>query len=294
MGACYERGRPVVSKRIGWLIIGVALLSTACGRLGVGLPGCRTETSEPTSATVLALQAVPTAEYGPCLNSLKLGWDEVDYKVENGLATIEIGREFSPFLEVRLTESCDVGAAIPVPSGLSDVDRYEDIAEVAREIRVTIIPTADRPRIHSRTLAADLEGVSIEGRPVVFTVDENVDFEVRTRVNEALFTDDYVWIIDDLDMEEDTLEMRRTADGEGARGLSVDEAIDRIEDLTPEVSYRGEWYFVFDGGCITYEFNARGRVAETVAEDAEQAIGFYPNADLREAARRAGYELIDE
>jgi hypothetical protein len=262
--------------------------------MGVGLPGCLAETANPAAATVLALQAVPTADYAPCLNSVKLGWDDVDYRVERGLATIEIGREFSSFLEVRLTESCDVGGAVPVPSGLDDVQRFESIDQVVAEIRVTIIPTGDRPRIHALGLADDLEGIQIEGRAVVFTVDEDIDFSVRTRVNSALFTDDYVWIIDDLDMEEDTLELRRTADGEGARGLSVEHALDRMEDMTPEVRYKGKWFLVFNGGCITYDFDAKGTVAETVAEDAEEAISLFPNAELREAGRRAGYELIDE
>jgi hypothetical protein len=218
----------------------------------------------------------------------------VDYRVESGKVTIEIGREMSSFLEVRLTETCDIDSASQVPSGMPDVARYEAIDQVGSEIRVTIIPTGERPRIHALMMAQDLEGIRAEDRPVIFTVDEEVDFSVLTRVNRALFTDDYVWIIDDLGTEEDTLELRRTADGEGARGLSVEEALHRIEDMTPEPRYTGQWYLVFKGGCITYDFDARGTVAETIAEDVEDAIGMYPNGELREEGRRHGYELIDE
>jgi hypothetical protein len=274
-------------------MIVVALLGTGCGR-GVGLPSCETAPSNPDSATLLALQAVPTADYAPCLNSVKLGWDDVDYRFESGMVTIEIGRELSAFLEVRLTEKCDIGSAIPVPSGMPDVARYEAIDQVVSDIRVTIIPTGERPRIHALMMAKDLEGIRVEDRPVIFTVDEEIDFSVLTRVNDALFTNDYVWIIDDLDTEEDTLEMRRSANSdEGARGLSVEEALHRIEDMTPEVRYKGQWYLVFNGGCITYDFNAGGTVAETIADDVEDAIGLYPNGELREEGRRHGYELID-
>ena len=283
-----------MSRRVAGILIVVALLGTGCGR-GVGLPSCETATSNPDSATLLALQAVPTADYAPCLNSVKLGWDEVDYEFESGMVTIEIGREMSAFLEVRLTEACDIGSAIPVPSGMPDVERYEAIDQVVSDIRVTIIPTGERPRIHALMMAEDLEGVRVEDRPVIFTVDEEIDFSVLTRVNDALFTDDYVWIIDDLDTEEDTLEMRRSANSdEGARGLSVEEALHRIEDMTPEVRYKGQWYLVFNGGCITYDFDAKGTVAETIAGDVEDAIGLYPNGELREQGRRYGYELIDE
>ena len=283
-----------MSRRLVLLIVVAVLVGSACGRMGVGLPRCETSTENPETATLLGLQAVPTADYAPCLNSVKLGWDEVDYEVESGKMSIEIGREFSSFLDVSLTETCDVGDAIPVPSGMPDVARYEDIDQVSTEIRVTIIPTGERPRIHSLMMAEELEGVRAEDRPVLFTVDEDIDFSVRSRVNNALFTDDYVWIIDDLDTEEDTLELRRTAESEGARGLSVDQALHRIEEITPEVRYQGKWYLVFNGGCITYEFDAQGTVAETVAQDAAEAIGLYPNAELRKEGRRHGYELIDE
>jgi hypothetical protein len=214
--------------------------------------------------------------------------------MESGLATLEIGREFSSFLEVRLTESCDVGNAVEVPSDIEDIQKFEDILKVDSKIRLTIIPTGERPRIHALTMAADMEGITVEGRPLEISVDEDIDFSVRSRVNEALFSDDYVWIVSDLDIEENTLELRRTADGEGARGLSVEEAVDRIEDMTPEPSYVGQWYLVFNGGCITYDFDAKGTVAESIEQDVAEAIGLYPNDELREAGRRAGYKFLDE
>ncbi len=287
-----------MSKRLVLVVTAIALVTAGCGRLGLGLPACDTGTSSPTGASVLTLQAVPRADYAPCLNSLKLGWDHVEFEVQSDLMSLEFGRqrelEFQPFLEVRLTPSCDVGDAVEVPSGMDDIDRFDDITQVTDEIRVTIVPDGERPRIFANGLAGDLAGVRIEDRPVVFAVDEDIDFSVRSRVNKALFSDQYVWIVNDLDIDEGTLEVRSTPDGEGARGLEVDEALHRIEEMTPEVSYRGQWYFVFNGGCITYDFDAKGAVATTIEQDAVEAIGFYPNNELREAGRRAGYEIIGE
>ncbi|MDJ0497525.1 MAG: hypothetical protein QNJ89_06830 [Acidimicrobiia bacterium] len=277
------------------LTVVMALLATACSNnITLGLPACDRPPTDPTGANVLVAQAVPRAAYAPCINSLKLGWDEVELNVESGRASLEIGREFSRFLEVSLTETCDVSSATPVDSSLEGASRYEDLTIVRQEIPIRLIPTGERPRLHALMLAEQLGGTRLDDRPVEFSVDENIDFEVRTRVNDALFDDQYVWIINDLDVEEGTLEMRMTADGEGLRGLTVGAALDRLEDLVPNVTYKGQWFFVFEGGCITYDFDAEGTVAVTLDQDAAEAIGFYDNAALIEAGRRAGYTLIEE
>ncbi len=275
-------------------LLAIALLTSACSRLGTGLPGCRTPASDPNAATVLSLQAVPEAEYAPCLNSLQLGWDEVEFQAERGLVTLDFEHGLDEFLQVRLTPSCDIGDAIEVPSELEGVSRYEDVFQVTDDIRVTIIPDGERPRLYANELAADLDGAHVDDRPVVFTVDQDIDFSVLSRVNKALFTDQYVWIINDLDIDEGTLEMRATSEGEGMRGIEVDDALDLIESMSDEIQYRGFWYFQFEGGCITYEFDAEGTLATSIAEDAEMGIGFYRSADLREAARNAGFDLVGE
>ena len=272
----------------------MTLLLSACGRLGTGLPACDTPSNDPNSATVLTLQAVPEAAFSPCVNSIPLGWDEVEFDVESDLMRLELGREFSSFLEVRLTPSCDVSSATETASEVAGIARYESINEVKDEIRVALIPNAERPQIYARTLMEQLEGARVDDRPVTFTIEDDVDFSVRSRVNKALFTNDYVWILGDLDIDEGTLEMRATPDGEGWRGIEVDDALDLIEEMTPEVRYEGQWFFVFEGGCITYDFDAEGNVASTVAEAASAAIGFYSNAPLRDAAEDAGYRLVDE
>ena len=159
------------------LVIALAVAASGCGgNLGLGLPACETPVSNPSPAIVLVAQAVPTAHYAPCINSVKLGWDEIELSVKSGRAALEIGREFADFLHVSLTESCDITEATPVPSGLDGINRYESIHEVTNEIRVTIIPTGERPRIHALSLAEQLAEVRVDGRPLILTVDEDIDF----------------------------------------------------------------------------------------------------------------------
>jgi hypothetical protein len=275
------------------LVIGLIIVATmaGCSRLGTGLPSCRIPASNPNAAMVLSLQAVPEAEYSPCVNALPLGWEEVDFEVESGLATLDFRRSLEPFLKVSLTPECDPGEAVEVPSGLPDVRRFEDIYQVTDAIAVTIIPDGERPRIYALSLAAEMEGTTVDDRPVSFTVDEDTQYSVRSRVNRALFSDQFVWIIGDLDIDEKTLELRASPEGEGAHGIDIDEALERMADMSEEVQYRGEWYLVFDGGCITYKFDAEGTLAASIADDADATVGIYPNQELIKAARSAGFDV---
>jgi hypothetical protein len=276
------------------VIAAATLLLASCGRLGVGTPECEPVVQNPSSAMVLTLQAVPTAQYGPCINSLQLGWDSFAFEAENGRASFAISRDtdLAPFFTATLTETCDIGDATPVPHPL--VEKYESIDSVESDVEVTIIPSAERPLLHARTLTEDLAGVRVGGRPVVFTIDRDITFAVRTRVNRALMTSQFVWIISELDVNEDTLELRRTPEGEGDRGLSVGTALQKMAEQVPEVVYEGNWYFLFEGGCITYEFDAKGTVAGTLAEDVEASIGFYPLTELRKFGRGLGFEFVSE
>jgi hypothetical protein len=269
----------------------MALLLASCGRLGMGIPECEPVAKNPSGAMILSVQAVPTAEYAPCINSLQLGWDNLDFDVESGRASFSISRAIEPFFTATLTETCDIGDATRVSHPL--VEKYESIHSVGSDIEVTIIPSGERPFFYAETLAEDLTGVRVDGRPVVFTVvPASTSATVRIRVERALMTSQFVWIIGELDVNEGTLELRRTSEGEGDRGMSTDEAMQRMEELAPEVVYEGNWYFVFEGGCITYEFDARGTVAETIADDVTASLGLYPLAELRKLGSKEGFEVI--
>jgi len=271
----------------------MTLAVAGCSSLGLGEASCLPPERGVSSANILTIQAVPTAKYTPCLDELRLGWDTVEWFAEDGRAGIKITRSISPFLTVTLTPSCDVSDAVRVDSEFPDIERYEDIESQAPEIGITIIPSAERPLLSSRLLVDQLEGTEVDNRAVVFTIDENVDHQVGPRVNQALMSNQYVWVISELDAEEGTVELRSNDPGLTGRGqgVSITEALELIQDSVPDVFYRGDWYFIFEGGCITYEFNAKGRLAETVATDAEDAIGFYPASLVVEVARRQGMEF---
>ena len=278
-------------RRTMLLLTVLAVSLAACGRLGVGEPGCESVVRSPSTANILMAQSVPSAKYAPCINAMSLAWDGLEFEARNGEAGFEIFRNFDVVLEVTLTESCDTSGSTQVASGYEDIERFEGIRAVEPAVGVTIVPTADRPLVRARALADTYDGTTIEDRPLAIEVDEDLDMAIRDRVNRALLEQDFLWIITELDVDANTVELRQPGDLGVRRSVPIEEALDLMEDQLPDVSYEGFWYFTFPGGCITYEFDAGGRVAETIAEDAETALGFYPLYDLRRLARRTGYDV---
>lgn len=82
------------------------------------LPGCVSEPG-PSPALVLAAQAVPTAEFVPCLNHLQPGWTFEEFDTRNGRARfwLDSDRTGGAFLVVTLEAVCDIGDAEEVPAG---------------------------------------------------------------------------------------------------------------------------------------------------------------------------------
>jgi hypothetical protein len=269
----------------------MTLVVGGCSNLGLGEASCLPPERGVSSANILTIQAVPDAKYTPCLDELRLGWDSVEWFAEDGRAGFKISRSISPFLTATITPSCDVSGATRVDSGVPDIERYEAIESHPPEIGVVIVPSAERPLLSSRLLVEQLEGTEVDDRPVVFAIDDNVDHQVGPRVNQALLNNQFVWVISELDAEEGTVELRGADPNLIRRGITTTEALEVIEDSVPDVMYRGNWYFTFEGGCITYEFNAKGTLAETVAADAEDALGFYPASLVVEEVRRQGLDF---
>ncbi len=48
--------------------------------------------------------------------------------------------------------------------------------------------------------------------------------------------------------------------------------------------YRGSWFFRFEGGCVTYRFQAQGPGLDTLPEQVAEVLGFLPATALRQAA----------
>ncbi|MCP4958000.1 MAG: hypothetical protein GY925_01895 [Actinomycetia bacterium] len=232
---------------------------------------------------------MPTAKYTPCLDELRLGWDSVEWFAEDGRAGIKILRSFDTFLTATVTESCDVTDAVAVESGYPDIERFEDVEIQATDITIVIVPSGRQPLEAALSSVDELAGIEIDDRPVVYVVDDDVEQSVSSRVELALSQHEYVWIVDELDAEEGTVQVRSNNSAATGHGLRPGEALELIEGVVPDVLYRGSWYFTFEGGCITYEFDTKGILAETVASDAEDAIGFFPAGELRREAADAGF-----
>lgn len=270
-------------------LVALAVTVSGCNsNLGLGQASCLPPERGVSAASILTIQAVPTAKYTPCLSESRIGWDTVEWFAEDGRAGIRVSRAISPFLTATVTPSCDVTGATQVESGLPDIERYEDIESQHPEIEIVVVPSSERALLQSQLLVDSLEGSEIDGRPVVFSIDDNIAHQVGPRVNLAYLRNQYAWVVSELDAEEGTVELRGEDLPQVGHGLTPTEALDVIEDSVPDVFYRGNWYFTFEGGCITYEFNAKGTLAETIAADAEEVFGFYPASVVVEEAARQG------
>jgi hypothetical protein len=268
------------------------LLITGCGGvLGVGLPECEEVPRRPTVAMILSVQAVPSAEYAPCIDELELGWDDVFFEAESGRAEFTITETIQPFLTVTLTPTCSVLGDGPFDTAYEDIQKWEDVRDrVTDEVRVVLIPTGERPLVRAAAIAREYAGTEVEERLIDFTVDIDLGLDVRDRVSRALFDADFVWIIDELGAVENVVEVRAPS-AQVTRGSTPDDAIDQMGRYVREPVYDATWYYTFVGGCITYEFSAEGRVAETIEDDVEQAVGFYDLDALRDLARRNGVDI---
>ena len=275
------------------ILLAIVLVQGGCSNLGLGEADCSAVIPDVSSANILTVQAVPTAKYTPCVNGLPLGWDSAESFAENGRGGIRIvrGTPSSTFLTATVNESCDVSGSVAVESGFVDIDRFEDIELQPVAIRISMVPSGEEPLSSAQELVDELAEVEIDNRPVTYTIDEAIDEPVSSRVEVALSEYEYVLIIDEVDAEEGTVQLRSNVSAAAGHDLGPEEALVLIAEVVPDVFYRGNWYFTFEGGCITYEFDATGSLAETIAEDAEHSLGFYPALELRKFAEGQGFDI---
>ncbi len=262
------------------------VLLSACSRLGLGEQSCEPHVRVPTAANILAAQSVPTARYTPCFVTIDPGWDHVEFEAESGRAGIAIVEGTDTFLAAIVTESCDVGDAIRRDSGVPDVERYEDVTHIPSLITVAVVPASAQQLSYAIGLIDLWQAVELDERPVRLDLDDDTAADISTRLAAAAMRSDFVWFIDELDAAELTVELR-TVGGQNFSRITPAEALDQIEDLAPSPVYEGNWFFRFEGGCITYVFNAEKRMADAAPIAAEENLGFYPAFELRERTDRA-------
>lgn len=276
-------------KRNRLAMVALTLSLSACANLGAELPQCLESGVALPGSLILEAQAVPTAHYGPCISQLEPGWEANDLRAGTGRAWLwlDSDRMGDRFLTVTLQESCDIASAPTADSGLEGIDLYVDIDTPDTIATLVVVPVAERhleytielvDRMRDAGLAA--RGWEAFGRPF------------SDRVNGVLEAGYVALIVDDTDVEKGTVAIRDpAAPRDEEAGVTFDQITQRFG--TPEGAevYRGQWYYVFEGGCVVYEFDAEGPGAADLENVVGDALDFAPLEQLREIARRDGFDI---
>ncbi len=280
----------MINGRVVVLGGAVLLMASACAnsQLGRSLPECE---GELTATMIIQIQSVPSAEYVPCIGQLRLGWEYLDLvpKLGDSRFSISSDRSGDRFLEVILSESCQVDTTTESFEVLPGVLQYRNATIVLTTALVVIAPASARELPYAEQVEALLEAQNIEERRVIATYDER-DLSLADKIAQAHERGHPLVAIE----QQDELNLPQTVGlslpGEPALrpAVPLEELVSRLDDYLDKPSYRGEWVTVFEGGCITYLFDAEGREIETLVQDVTNALGFFPAGDLQRELRDAG------
>lgn len=282
-----------MSKRLA-IVVALALAASACANSNLGreIPACPTDTgaiNSMGSSMILQMQAVDTAEYVPCLNDLKVGWSYEHLVAERFQSRfwLDSDRLGSRFLEVTLTPECEWGAATEVSASQDDASEYRDIEVTGSTVTIVIVPVTGRETAYALGIEGELEARQINDRQVFVVFDER-QIPLAEKVSNASGRDRPIIIVDEQDALAGTATLQMPGETQSVRGLDLDELLDRIEDRLPEPSFTGTWFTVFQGGCITYEFDASGPGVDRLAGDIEEALGLFPAGEIWGILRERG------
>lgn len=278
-------------RRLAFAGCVLALLSVGCGeqQLGRKIVECEGPSPVINPSSILIAQAVPGTEYIPCVESLRPGWQFEHVEARSGQAyfTLDSDRMGMEFLRVTLLPSCDLGAATEVRSDERDVARSVEVLEEATDFTVVVIPVADRHHDYAAWVSARFMSEEINGREIVANLDET-ERPISEKIATAQSSGSPVIIIDDAEVDTETVSLRRVGDEEES-GLEFDEALEEISDDVDDPVYEARWFYTFQGGCVRYDIDAEGEGAQSVKTDVARAIGLYPMEEIYELAREAGY-----
>ena len=276
--------------RARWtLVVMLALLAGACSStLGRTMPEC--EETSPTM--VLAVQSVPGAAYVSCIDALRVGWDYDDLEARQGKSTytLDSDRMGSNFITVSNQQSCDVGSAA-LARTRDGVELWKNVVATT-VVDVVIVPEGPTNETSARAaeVAVELNSEEIRGRVVAVTISAS-DATTAERIEVASRSGAHVIVVGIRDVEEDTLGLLIAGTTTEVTVDDIDEATEAIEDAETESSYTGSWFYVFDGGCVVYEFDASGPGTATIEEDIQAALGLFDAEELREVGRDAGFRI---
>lgn len=271
------------------LTMAIGVLLSACAvPLGRSLPEC----DSVMTSVVLEVQSVPGSAYVSCINALKTGWTYQHLEARSGHSEFRLDsdRLGDGFVRVENVLSCNVGSGAGSQVGDLPMQLFKDVvAETTVDIIVVPEGTTAITRTYAADIRAGLEDVEFKGRVTAVTV-SITDEPTADRVSRAVASGAHVITIGVRDAEERSLSYRLSGDPIEYQG-TLDDVIDEIEDVETQSSYRGKWYYVFEGGCVVYTFDAEGAGVDKIERDIAQTLGFYDANDLRQIARDAGYNL---
>ena len=267
----------------------IGLLMSACAvPLGRSVPEC----DSVTNSMVLQVQSVPGSAYVACVNGLKAGWEYQHLEAASGRSVfwLDSDRWGDSFVTVESVLSCDVGGARRSDTENPSIDLLKDVVSDTTA-DVVVIPEGinEVTRSYAADIRAGLEDIEFNGRLTAVTVSISNE-PTASRVSAAAATGAHVITVSVRDAEEGTLTLILSGQQQEYEG-DLDQVIDAIEDTETQPSYRGTWYYVFEGGCVVYTFDAEGPGVDTIERDIEIALGLYDAEVLRQVARDAGYNL---
>jgi hypothetical protein len=196
-----------------------------------------------------------------------------------------------PFITVEVLGACDPGDAAPAESRYRDIALFKD---VRKETTVAVVLVPEQPSAATTARAVEiletLGDVEIRDRSMVVTVSAS-DTPTGDRISRAISSGAHVIVISIRDAEEGTLTLQLAGHDQEVKVDDLDDAIDEIEDVETKPSYTGNWYYVFEGGCVVYTFDAEGPNVNTIERDIQRALGLFDAEALREIARDLGYDI---
>jgi hypothetical protein len=186
--------------------------------------------------------------------------------------------------------SCDVGDATRSDFYDSPIEHFKDVVSETT-VDIVLVPEGanEATGAYAVEITAELNSVEIKGRATAVSVSVSGD-STAARVSRASASGAHVITMSVRDAEEGTLTLILSGQQQELDG-DLDQAIDAISDAETQSNYRGKWYFVFEGGCVVYTFDAEGPGVGTIERDIDQALGLYDAEALRQLARDIGYNL---
>jgi len=279
-----------MSRRTLALLPFLLLISSCSSQLGRSMPECE---GDPSGTVIMQIQAVPRTSFVPCVNALEAGWEFNDVQPRSGLSefTIDSDRIGDPFITVRTTATCEVSEEDRKTSDERDILLYRDVVADFKE-SVVIIPEGpnDATLAAAQSIVVETFGLRLHHR----AVDAHVDLaesSTQDRIEAAHADGAHVITISIRDAEEGTMSLLLADDIQEQPGLDLDDALEEIENQVSPPSYRGSWFYVFEGGCTEYRFDAEGPGVERVAAEVQSSLSFIDAAAIRQGARSAGYDI---